>query len=145
MKVLNFLLRMVFGAIGIQIINAILISQNISVFVGLNVLTLLTVGSLGISGLGLLFTGLRRLEFCEFFTMDKFGNKGYTLYLRSIQEISYIWLVPEAAQPVSLRLIQTTIPVWKRNGRRRVFIDFFYPVLQKKCEISAFGGEPSWD
>lgn len=46
---------MVFGAIGIQIINAILISQNIAVFVGLNVLTLLTVGSLGISGLGLLY------------------------------------------------------------------------------------------
>lgn len=55
MKVLNFLLRMVFGAIGIQIINAILISQNIAVFVGLNILTLLTVGSLGISGLGLLY------------------------------------------------------------------------------------------
>lgn len=55
MKVLNFLLRMVFGAIGIQLINALLISQNISVFVGLNVLTLLTVGSLGISGLGLLY------------------------------------------------------------------------------------------
>ena len=50
MKVLNFLLRMVFGAIGIQIINAILISQNIAVFVGLNALTLLTVGGLGISG-----------------------------------------------------------------------------------------------
>jgi len=46
---------MVFGAIGIQIINAILISQNIGVFVGLNILTLLTVGSLGISGLGLLY------------------------------------------------------------------------------------------
>ena len=55
MKALNFLLRMVFGAIGIQIINAILISQNIGVFVGLNILTLLTVGSLGISGLGLLY------------------------------------------------------------------------------------------
>ena len=55
MKILNFLLRMVFGAIGIQIINAILISQNIAVFVGLNVWTLLTVGSLGISGLGLLY------------------------------------------------------------------------------------------
>ena len=55
MKILNFLLRMVFGAIGIQIINAVLISQNISVFVGLNILTLLTVGSLGISGLGLLY------------------------------------------------------------------------------------------
>ena len=55
LKVLNFLLRMVFGAIGIQLINALLLSQNISVFVGLNVLTLLTVGSLGISGLGLLY------------------------------------------------------------------------------------------
>lgn len=55
MKVLNFLLRMVFGAIGIQIINAVLLSQNIAVFVGLNALTLLTVGGLGISGLGLLY------------------------------------------------------------------------------------------
>ena len=55
MKILNFLLRMVFGAIGIQLINAVLISQNISVFVGLNILTLLTVGSLGISGLWLLY------------------------------------------------------------------------------------------
>lgn len=55
MKILNFLLRMVFGAIGIQVINAVLISQSISVFVGLNVLTLLTVGSLGVSGLGLLY------------------------------------------------------------------------------------------
>ena len=55
MTVLNFLLRTVFGAIGIQLINALFLSQNISVFVGLNVLTLLTVGSLGISGLGLLY------------------------------------------------------------------------------------------
>ena len=55
MKALNFLLRMVFGAIGIQIINAILISQNIGVFVGLNILTLLTVGSLGISGVALIY------------------------------------------------------------------------------------------
>ena len=55
MKALNFLLRMVFGAIGIRVINAVLISQNIAVFVGLNALTLLTVGGLGISGLGLLY------------------------------------------------------------------------------------------
>ncbi len=55
MKVLNFLLRMVFGAIGIQIINMVFISQNIAIFVGLNALTLLTVGTLGISGLGLLY------------------------------------------------------------------------------------------
>jgi hypothetical protein len=33
--------------------------------------------------------------------MDKFGNKGYTLPTID-QEISYIWLMPEAAQPVSL-------------------------------------------
>lgn len=55
MRILNFLLRVVFGAIGIEIINAALLSQNIAVFVGLNGLTLLTVGSLGISGLGLLY------------------------------------------------------------------------------------------
>lgn len=55
MKILNFLLRMVFGAIGIQILNGILLSQNISVAVGLNFLTLLTAGSLGISGVGLLY------------------------------------------------------------------------------------------
>ena len=55
MKVLNFLLRTVFGAIGIQLINALFLSQNISVIVGWNVLTLLTVGILGISGLGLLY------------------------------------------------------------------------------------------
>ena len=55
MKVLNFLLRVVFGAIGIQIINMVFISQNIAIFVGLNALTLLTVGTLGISGLGLLY------------------------------------------------------------------------------------------
>ena len=58
MKILNFLLRMVFGAVGIKLINAILISQNISIFVGLNLLALLTVGSLGISGLGLLYGSL---------------------------------------------------------------------------------------
>ena len=55
MKILNFLLLVVFGAIGIQILNAVFISQNVAVFVGLNAVTLLTVGSLGISGLGLLY------------------------------------------------------------------------------------------
>ena len=53
MKIINFLLRAVFGAIGIQVINAILLSQNVSVFVGLNPLTLCTAGTLGISGIGL--------------------------------------------------------------------------------------------
>ena len=55
MKIINFLLRAVFGAIGIQVINTILLSQNISVFVGLNPLTLCTAGTLGISGIGLLY------------------------------------------------------------------------------------------
>ena len=55
MKIINFLLRAVFGAIGIQIINAILLSQNVSVSVGLNLLTLCMAGSLGISGVGLLY------------------------------------------------------------------------------------------
>lgn len=55
MKIINFLLRAVFGAIGIQVINAILLSQNVSVFVGLNPLTLCTAGTLGISGIGLLY------------------------------------------------------------------------------------------
>ena len=55
MKIINFLLRAVFGAIGIQVINAILLSQNVSVFVGLNPLTLCTAGTLGISGLSALY------------------------------------------------------------------------------------------
>ena len=55
MKIINFLLRAVFGAIGIHVINAILLSQNVSVFVGLNPLTLCTAGTLGISGIGLLY------------------------------------------------------------------------------------------
>ena len=55
MKIINFLLRAVFGAIGIQVINAILLSQNVSIFVGLNPLTLCTAGTLGISGIGLLY------------------------------------------------------------------------------------------
>ena len=55
MKIINFLIRAVFGAIVIQIINAILLSQNMYIFVGLNPLTLCTAGTLGISGIGLLY------------------------------------------------------------------------------------------
>ena len=65
MKIINFLLRAVFGAIGIQVINAILLSQNISVFVGLNPLGC--------------FTESRPSEFCEPFTIDKQKSTGYTL------------------------------------------------------------------
>ena len=55
MKILNFLLRMVYGAVGIQVVNLILSAVGISVSVGLNLVSLLTVGTLGVSGLGLLF------------------------------------------------------------------------------------------
>ncbi len=55
MKLLNFFLRVVYGAIGIQVINMVLSFLGISVSVGLNFVSLLTVGTLGISGLGLLF------------------------------------------------------------------------------------------
>lgn len=55
MKILNFVLRIVYGAIGILAINMFLGFWGISVSVGLNLVSLLTVGFLGISGLGLLF------------------------------------------------------------------------------------------
>lgn len=52
---LNFLLRTVFGTIGIYAVNAVLLSQNIPLAVGINLLTVLTVGSLGASGFALLY------------------------------------------------------------------------------------------
>ena len=55
MKILNFALRIVYGAIGIQTVNMLLAFGGISISVGLNLVSLLTVGFLGISGLGLLF------------------------------------------------------------------------------------------
>lgn len=54
--ILNFLLRSVFGVIAIYIINTLFsASLGIGLHIGLNVLNLLTVGTLGISGLGLVF------------------------------------------------------------------------------------------
>ncbi len=55
MKVLNFFLRMVYGAVGIQTLNILFAAMGVSVSVGLNFVSLLTVGALGFSGLGLLF------------------------------------------------------------------------------------------
>lgn len=55
MKILNVLLRMVYGAVGIEAVNLILSALGVSVSVGLNLISLLTVGTLGVSGLGLLF------------------------------------------------------------------------------------------
>ena len=55
MKVLNFFLRMVYGAVGIQNLNFLFADMGVSVSVVLNFVSLLTVGALGFSGLGLLF------------------------------------------------------------------------------------------
>ena len=54
--ILNFLLRVVFGAIAIYVVNGLLsgvLGGNLHL--GLNPLNLLTVGTLGISGFGLIF------------------------------------------------------------------------------------------
>lgn len=53
--ILNFLIRMVFGAIGIYTCNTLLSTLGVAIYVGINVLNLLTVGILGISGFGLIF------------------------------------------------------------------------------------------
>lgn len=52
---LNIILRMVFGVIGIYLINFILISQGIIVEVGSNITTILSVGLLGVPGLLLIY------------------------------------------------------------------------------------------
>lgn len=46
---------MVYGAVGIQVLNIFFTAIGISISVGLNFVSLLTVGALGFSGLGLLF------------------------------------------------------------------------------------------
>lgn len=54
--ILNFLLRMVFGAIAIYVVNTMLSGAfEGNLHLGLNPLNLLTVGTLGISGFGLVF------------------------------------------------------------------------------------------
>jgi len=54
--ILNFLLRVVFGVIAIYGINSLFTAfLGIGVHIGLNVINLLTVGTLGISGFGLIF------------------------------------------------------------------------------------------
>ena len=53
--ILNFLIRMVFGAIGIYTCNTLLSVLGVAVYAGINFLNLLTVGVLGISGFGLVF------------------------------------------------------------------------------------------
>ena len=54
--ILNFLLRMVFGAFAIYVVNTMLSGAfGGNLHLGLNPLNLLTVGTLGISGFGLVF------------------------------------------------------------------------------------------
>ncbi|MFG6383763.1 MAG: pro-sigmaK processing inhibitor BofA family protein [Lachnospiraceae bacterium] len=50
-----FVLRSFVGAIGICITNEILASQGISVAAGINPVTVLTIGTLGISGFALVY------------------------------------------------------------------------------------------
>lgn len=52
---LNFLVRIILGGIGIYFANNLLKEQQIAVAVGLNPVSLLTIGTLGISGFVLLY------------------------------------------------------------------------------------------
>ena len=55
--VLNFLLRVVFGAIAIYACNTLFIGTlGLGFHLGLNVINLLTIGTLGISGFGLILS-----------------------------------------------------------------------------------------
>lgn len=51
----NFILRAVMGTVGIYFLNYILASQNVSVAVGINPLTILTSGVLGFPGIAVLY------------------------------------------------------------------------------------------
>lgn len=53
--ILNFLLRIVMGVIGIYTCNTLLGSLGVAIYAGINLLNLLTIGILGISGFGLVF------------------------------------------------------------------------------------------
>lgn len=51
----NFFMRMILGAVGLSFCNQILKSMGIAVAVGINAVSLLTIGSLGTSGFALLY------------------------------------------------------------------------------------------
>lgn len=53
---LNFLLRMVMGVIAIYTCNTLLSNLGIAIYMGINLLNLLIIGILGISGFGLVFS-----------------------------------------------------------------------------------------
>jgi len=54
--VLNFLLRVVMGVIGIYTCNTLLSGLGVGIYLGINLVNLLTIGILGISGFGLVFS-----------------------------------------------------------------------------------------
>lgn len=60
--VLNFIVRAVVGMICIYFINHFLASQGISVAVGMNLISVLTSGTLGVGGVALLY-GIVLLQF----------------------------------------------------------------------------------
>lgn len=60
--VLNFLVRLILGVICIFLINDFLADQGIEVAVGLNPISLLTSGTLGFSGVALLYA----ISACKF-------------------------------------------------------------------------------
>ncbi|WP_099467369.1 pro-sigmaK processing inhibitor BofA family protein [Konateibacter massiliensis] len=51
----NVILRMIFGAIGIHILNAFLLTSGVNIFVGINIGTVGTIGALGVPGFALLY------------------------------------------------------------------------------------------
>ncbi len=54
--ILNFLLRSVFGAIALYLCNTLFASLGVAIYLGINLLNLLIIGMLGISGFGLVFS-----------------------------------------------------------------------------------------
>ena len=53
--ILNFLLRMVMGVIGLYTCNSLFGNLGVAIYAGINLVNLLTIGILGISGFGLVF------------------------------------------------------------------------------------------
>ena len=54
--ILNFFLRVVMGVLGIYVCNSLFSSLGIGVYLGINLINLLLVGILGISGFGLVLS-----------------------------------------------------------------------------------------
>lgn len=54
--ILNFLLRIVMGVIALYVCNSLLSGFGVEIYLGINLLNLLTIGILGISGFGLVFS-----------------------------------------------------------------------------------------